>query len=65
VRDIRDPEELGTTYLALRAGGAPIDIAVRAGANPYQDGGYISNDPAEHHSKTPQTLGDLNDGGEG
>jgi hypothetical protein len=27
------------------------------------DGGHISNDPAKHHSKTPQTLGDLDDGG--
>jgi hypothetical protein len=64
-RDLRDPEALVEAYLKVRDLGLEIVDAVHMPCNRYQDGGHISNDPAMHHSKTPQTLGDLNDGGEG
>jgi len=61
VRDLRDPALLGKKYLQLRGRKRRVSIAtaVKAEAPPYRDGGYISNDPALHHSRTPQTKGDL------
>ena len=63
MRDLRDPQKLGQMYLAARHAGQPIKKAVHQWAPDYEDGGYISSDPAQHHSKTPQTLGSLDDGG--
>lgn len=63
-RDLRDPEALGKAYRALRARGVSIAKAVVFPADRYSDGGRLSNDPAEHHSQTPQTIS-LNDGAEG
>lgn len=63
MRDLRDPQRLGESYLAARDRGESITKAVSRRVRPYRDGGHISNDPAKHHSKTPQKLGDLNDGG--
>ena len=63
MRDQRDPTKVGKNYLELRKIGVSIATAARCLADPYTDGGHISSNPAEHHSKTPQTLGDLDDGG--
>ena len=62
MRDQRDPQLLGETYLKLRAKGVDVDTAVQMPVAPYENGPYISSDPADHHSKVDQTLGDLNDG---
>lgn len=64
MRDLRDPEALGRAYRTLRARGISIAQAVVHPVDHYRDGGHLSNDPAEHHSKTPQTIS-LNDGAEG
>lgn len=63
MRDLRDPQLCGLAYLKARADGVPIEYAAQAKAPDYKDGGHISSDPEEHHSKTPQTLGNLDDGG--
>lgn len=75
MRDLRDPAKLGELLLssATAARGAygadiPItqvyDVHVQfLAVEPYRDGGHISNDPEKHHSKTPQNLGSLDDGG--
>lgn len=63
MRDLRDPGFVGEAYFKAREFGAPIEHAVLVPAPPYRDGGHISSNPADHHSKTPQNLGDLNDGG--
>jgi hypothetical protein len=63
VRDLRDPELCGLAYLKAREMGISIEDAVTAPAKPYRNGGHISSDPSKHHSKTPQTLGSLDDGG--
>lgn len=63
MRDLRDPEKLGKQYLRFREAGMWIEHAVYAPAEPYTDGGHISSDPANHHSKTPQTMGELDTGG--
>ena len=63
MRDQRDPQLCGLAYLRARKMGAEIEDAVLAPAKPYADGGHISSDPAEHHSKTPQNIGDLDDVG--
>lgn len=60
---MRDPVKLGESYLELRERGMEIDMAVQAPTRPYTDGGHISADPAHHHSKTPQNVGDLDTGG--
>ena len=64
MRDQRDPQKLGERYLEMRRQGADIEWAVTSPVDPYRDGGFISSNPAEHHSQTPQNLGNLNDGGE-
>lgn len=64
MRDLRDPEQLGEAYLGRRSMGLPIEQAVLASTPDYEDGGHISSNPADHHSKTPQVLGNLSDGGE-
>lgn len=63
MRDLRDPQKLGEAYLKVRALNLPIVDAVHMPCDPYQGDGFISSNPAEHHSKTPQNLGDLDDGG--
>ncbi len=63
MRDLRDPGLCGLAYLKARKLGAPIEDAVAVPVRPYENGPYISSDPAEHHSQTPQNLGDLDDGG--
>ena len=62
-RDLRDPGLCGLAYLKARKLGANIEDAVSVPTRPYEDGGHISSDPAEHHSKTPQDAGNLDDGG--
>jgi hypothetical protein len=63
VRDLRDPKALGEGYLLARKKGGSIEMAATMNAPDYKDGGHISSNPEEHHSKTPQNLGDLDDGG--
>ena len=63
-RDMRDPTKLGERYLELRAEGMAIHHAAFVMCDEYEDGGFISSNPAEHHSQPPQSLGNLNDGGE-
>lgn len=64
MRDLRDPEKLGRTYLELRHAGVPLDAAVRVPVEDYDDGGVLSSSPAEHHSKTPQNIDLQGQGGE-
>lgn len=59
MRDMRDPQKLGVAYERARKLGANIEDAVLVPVSPYSDGGHISSDPADHHSKTPQNIGDL------
>ena len=61
-RDLRDPALLGRKYLQLRGRKRAVSIAtaVKASVADYANGPFISNDPARHHSRTPQTQGDLN-----
>ena len=63
MRDMRDPAKLGESYLRVRELGVEIVDAVHMPCDQYRDGGHISNDPAHHHSKTPQNIGVLDDGG--
>lgn len=63
IRDLRDPESLGEVYLWMRRDGASIEEAVNARTLNYEDGPYMSSDPAFHHSGTSQTIGVLDDGG--
>jgi hypothetical protein len=58
-RDQRDPQTLGEKYLALREKKVDIEVAVEMPVRPYLNGQFISADPADHHSKVDQTLGDL------
>jgi hypothetical protein len=62
-RDLRDPKALGQIYLNLRKAGMSIRVAAASSATSYSSGRFISNDPSKHHSRTPQTLGDLDTGG--
>ena len=63
-RDNRDPESLGKMILleakekGLRVSqAADLAYAGRLGWVPaYKGGPYMSADPAEHHSKTPQSV---------
>jgi hypothetical protein len=65
-RDQRDPQKLGEMLRAgeFRTKGQPLSQymdgharAIFAHEVPDYDGsGPMSNDPAEHHSKTPQTV---------
>ena len=62
-RDLRDPQLLGETILGLRKGkkrklSSLVDENTQAMmlVASYQDGDFMSNDPADHHSKTPQTA---------
>lgn len=63
MRDLRDPQKLGEAYDTARQAGLEIEWAVQMPTPAYEDGGHISNDPAKHHSRTPQNLGNLDDGG--
>jgi len=74
-RDIRDPQKLGEKLLqdimAVRETFDPSAKAsdvydLQTGTYPhasYEDGGVMSSDPSLHHSKTPQKIGNLYDGG--
>lgn len=57
---MRDPGLCGLAYLKTRGTAkkkvVPIEIAVNIVVPNYQDGGHISSDPSEHHSKVDQTL---------
>lgn len=79
VRDLRDPRALGERLLGdagavrgsfgLSAGQAPLsqvyDLHVQHLDIPdYDGGGLMSNDPAKHHSRTPQDAYVESDGGE-
>lgn len=61
MRDLRDPQKLGEWYLKLREREMPITEAVEVGVKDYADNGFISSNPADHHSQTPQRIGDLNE----
>lgn len=61
MRDLRDPIKLGEFYLEMRTLGVDIERAANLTVENYANGRYISADPAEHHSKTPQCLGDLSE----
>lgn len=71
VRDLRDPQALGTRILRERKLLDPhaplsqiIDALPLAGVPDYDGGGLMSNDPAKHHSKTKQDAYVESDGGE-
>lgn len=70
MRDMRDPQEIGERLFALRsktgwAVSTLVNEVIPGLTIPdYTGGEFMSSDPAEHHSKTPQRLGDLSDGGE-
>ena len=68
IRDMRDPGLCGVAYLALRERPkrrrVPIGEAVQVRVEDYADGGHISADPAEHHSKVDQTLQQGEPGGD-
>jgi hypothetical protein len=49
VRDLRDPQGLGETYLRVRDLGLPIEDAVQMTCSNYDSGPYISAPPSEHH----------------
>ena len=55
-RDLRDPIKLGERYLMLRKKGVDIDVAVEIPVGNYEDGGFISSNPADHHSKVDQRM---------
>ena len=55
-RDRRDPQVLGEAYLRARKLGASIEDAVSVPVRAYEDGTYMSADPADHHSKTRQDI---------
>lgn len=75
MRDLRDPQKLGELLLeqavhVRRAYGDDISLPevydehVRFfPVSPYRDGGFISSNPADHHSQTPQNMGNLDNGG--
>lgn len=73
MRDLRDPQALGERIEKHRAAMAPwhreqplsqyIDVMDLAVPD-YDGGGLMSNDPALHHSRTPQTQLVESDGGE-
>lgn len=54
MRDMRDPEALWAWIERLRKAGEPWEYVVYVPCENYSDGGHISNNPAEHHSKTSQ-----------
>ena len=56
MRDLRDPEKLGKVYLWLRGAGVSIEESIKPQAKNYENGKYISCDPADHHSKTRQDI---------
>ena len=79
MRDLRDPQALGSKLLAdaksarnsyeLSREQAPLsqvyDLHVQYLEIPdYDGGGLMSNDPAKHHSKTKQDAYIESDGGE-
>lgn len=53
---MRDPGKVGEAYLRFRTAGMWIEHAVHVPVDPYADGGHISADPKDHHSKVDQTL---------
>jgi hypothetical protein len=63
IRDLRDPSLLGLAYWALRNQGFAPSEAATVTVNNYEDHGILSNDPADHHSKTPQDAPVESDGG--
>lgn len=71
-RDLRDPQALGKALLLWRVDFGDMSLSECydiPGFEPYfiphYDGsGFMSADPAEHHSKTPQNI-DLQEPGDG
>jgi hypothetical protein len=71
-RDLRDPQQLGEEIIALRAEThrkhKTTDVVDRyphalEAVPDYDDLGMISNDPAQHHSRTRQDIPVVSDGG--
>lgn len=67
---MRDPQVLGARILAERARQgskkklSKVIAAMNLASVPdYTGGKFMSSDPSEHHSKTPQNIGNLYDGG--
>lgn len=73
-RDLRDPQALGKDLLAIARSARETYELPREQATlsqvydllgqhldvpDYVGGGLMSNDPAKHHSRTPQREGDL------
>jgi hypothetical protein len=56
MRDLRDPLSLGDLYLEMRGLGVSIERAVTLPAEKYQNGQFISCDPADHHSRVDQRM---------
>lgn len=67
IRDMRDPGLCGVAYLALRERPkrrrVPIGEAVQVRVEDYNST-VMSADPAQHHSKTPQTVPQGEPGGD-
>lgn len=71
-RDLRDPQKLGLRILSEREKVKPrrkrlskvIDWLPLASVPDYTGDGYMSNDPAKHHSRTSQSHLLESDGGE-
>lgn len=72
MKDLRDPQALGETLLLYRSGAPLASLSQEADRHvwmlsrvpDYDGGGLMSNDPALHHSRTPQTQLVESDGGE-
>lgn len=61
-RDMRDPTLLWEEIKKVRPQ-LGWEIVCKIPVENYSDNGIMSSDPEEHHSKTPQHIGDLYDGG--
>ncbi len=61
MRDMRDPEKLWKAISKRKKRNLTPSwgLLVRIDSPDYRDGPHMSSNPRDHHSKTPQTLGDL------
>ena len=65
-RDLRDPQKLGELYLEMRGLGVSIERAATMPAEKYEDGPFMSSNPAQHHmvdffQNLPEDHGDLSE----
>lgn len=47
---------MGVWYRRMRENGMSIEEAASVPAPLYEDGSFMSSDPADHHSKTKQDI---------